>query len=155
MHAWELARSDREGSWPSCRRALRADVDDTQGGTTREGIHLAAMAGTVDLLQRGHTGLELREDILWLNPRLPAEIERLRFSVHYRGHPIELDVDHLRVRVSLAAGRAAPVQLDVRGTRCWAHAEQTVELPLDAAATAASRLDAVPTTTVGPSRPAA
>ena len=29
---------------------------DTQGGTTKEGIHLGAMAGTIDILQRCYTG---------------------------------------------------------------------------------------------------
>ena len=43
-------------------------MTDTQGGTTAEGIHLGAMAGTVDLIQRVHTGLETRGDTLILNP---------------------------------------------------------------------------------------
>jgi hypothetical protein len=30
----------------------------SQGGTTAEGIHLGAIAGTVDLLQRCYSGLE-------------------------------------------------------------------------------------------------
>lgn len=46
VHAWVLARADRGRSWPWFGEALRADLDDTQGGTTQEGIHLAVMAGT-------------------------------------------------------------------------------------------------------------
>lgn len=69
-------------------------MDDPQGGTTREGIHLAAMAGTVDLVQRGYSGLEIRDDALWLNPRLPDQIRRLSFPVTYRGHLVILDIDH-------------------------------------------------------------
>ena len=133
VHAWVLARSDRDDSWPAFQQALRADVDDTQGGTTREGIHLAAMAGTVDLLQRGYTGLELRDGVMRLNPRLPEQIQRLRFSVHYRGHPVEIDVDHRRVRIRLAAGSAAPVRIDVRGQCCWASSGQSIEVHLDEA----------------------
>jgi Glycosyl hydrolase family 65 central catalytic domain len=62
VHAWVLARSDRSRSWQFVLEALESDVSDTQGGTTSEGIHLGAMAGTLDLLQRCYTGLEVRED---------------------------------------------------------------------------------------------
>ena len=53
--------------------ALDSDLADIQRGTTREGIHLGAMAGTVDLLLRCYTGLETREGKLWLHPTLPTE----------------------------------------------------------------------------------
>ena len=35
--------------------ALYSDVADMQGGTTAEGIHLGAMAGTIDVVQRCFT----------------------------------------------------------------------------------------------------
>jgi len=47
-------------------------VADIQGGTTPEGIHLGAMAGTVDQIQRCYTGIVTRSDMLLLNPCLPA-----------------------------------------------------------------------------------
>ncbi|MET0834346.1 MAG: glycoside hydrolase family 65 protein, partial [Actinomycetota bacterium] len=71
VNAWVLARSDRPRSWRYFTEALASDLHDVQGGTTAEGIHLGAMAGTVDLAQRCYTGLETREDVLWLNPCLP------------------------------------------------------------------------------------
>ena len=44
------------------------------------------MAGTLDLVQRGLTGLETREDALWLDPvPLPA-LSEYGFSLRYRGH---------------------------------------------------------------------
>ncbi len=62
MHAWVLARSQRAQALDYLLRALSADVTDIQGGTTPEGIHLAAMAGSVDLLQRCFAGVETRGD---------------------------------------------------------------------------------------------
>jgi alpha,alpha-trehalase len=75
--------------------ALVTDVADIQGGTTPNGIHLGAMAGTVDVLQRCYTGIELRGDVLWLAPPLPRPLRCLRFFVRYRGHSlgIELETD--------------------------------------------------------------
>ena len=55
---WPAATGARRGT-TSCE-ALESDIADVQGGTTGEGIHLGAMAGTVDLLERGFTGLETR-----------------------------------------------------------------------------------------------
>jgi trehalose/maltose hydrolase-like predicted phosphorylase len=101
-HAWVLARSDRPRSWELFRSALTSDVEDIQGGTTREGIHLGAMAGTVDLLQRCYAGLELREDVLWLNPRLPEGVRRLELLVRYRTHTLELAITREALEVSAA-----------------------------------------------------
>ena len=84
MHSWVLARSDRERSWKFFEDALHSDLDDTQGGTTAEGIHLGAMAGTVDLLQRCYLGVEIRDDGIWFHPQLPTEVESLTLDIRYR-----------------------------------------------------------------------
>ncbi|GGT00965.1 glycoside hydrolase family 65 protein [Streptomyces chromofuscus] len=86
VHGLVLARARRAEAWSYVHEALEADIADIQGGTTGEGIHLGAMAGTLDLVQRGLTGLETREDALWLDPvPLPA-LSEYGFSLRYRGH---------------------------------------------------------------------
>lgn len=52
VHSWVFARSDRRRSLCYFAEALQSDVSDIQQGTTAEGVHLGAMAGTVDLVQR-------------------------------------------------------------------------------------------------------
>ncbi|MBD3316998.1 MAG: glycoside hydrolase family 65 protein [Chitinivibrionales bacterium] len=99
VHSWVLARSDRGRSWREFRRALIADFRDVQGGTTPEGIHLGAMAGTVDLVQRGYTGLEIRNDTLWFNPRLPEDIGGLRLRLRFRSHHLSLELDQNSITV--------------------------------------------------------
>jgi alpha,alpha-trehalase len=101
VSSWVLARTDRARSWTLFTAALQSDFADVQGGTTREGIHLGAMAGTVDLIQRCYLGIETRQDSLWLNPRLPHELVRLRLKVRYRHASLSLDATHdlLKVRV--------------------------------------------------------
>lgn len=100
VYSWVLARSDRRRSWRLFTLALDSDIGDVQGGTTPEGIHLGAMGGTVDLVQRGYTGLESREGVLRFSPRLPRQIQALRLRLRYRGHPllVELSPSHLHVR---------------------------------------------------------
>ena len=100
VHSWVLARADRSRAWGYFLEALDSDICDTQGGTTGEGIHLGAMAGTIDLLQRGFTGLETRKDALWLDPYLPDGLASMRFRLRYRHHPeVEVTIDHERLTV--------------------------------------------------------
>ncbi|RIJ41893.1 glycoside hydrolase family 65 protein [Pontibacter oryzae] len=115
VHSWVLARSDRKRAWHNFEVALVSDVEDVQGGTTPEGIHLGAMAGTVDLVQRGFTGLEIRDDVLWLNPALPDEINCLNFQIRYRSHWISLHLTHQKIRITFDRGWSKEVQIGVLG----------------------------------------
>lgn len=115
VNSWVLARSDREGSWKLFREALENDIADEPGGTAGEGIHLGSMAGTVDLLQRGYGGVELREDALCLNPCLPSSLKRLRFPVIYRGHRVDLDINCHSVTVTTGKSSAKPIDVNFRG----------------------------------------
>jgi len=93
VHSWVLARHDRTRSWELFTEALESDISDIQGGTTAEGIHLGAMAGTVDLIQRGQTALEVRDGVLRLNPCLPQQLKGLRLRLLFRGARLELDIN--------------------------------------------------------------
>jgi trehalose/maltose hydrolase-like predicted phosphorylase len=113
-HAWVLARANRAASWHTFVEALKSDVGDIQGGTTREGIHVGAMAGTVDVLQRCYTGLVLREDVLWLDPKLPAQLERLAMLVRYRTHTLELLITRTHIEVHALRTDVPSIQIAVR-----------------------------------------
>lgn len=112
--SWVLARSDRARSWSLFAEALESDVADIQGGTTTEGIHLGAMAGTVNLVARGQTALEFREDALWINPCLPTELQGLRMKLLYRGYWLYLDISCDRLILSAPNGWGGPSRIGVR-----------------------------------------
>jgi alpha,alpha-trehalase len=114
-HAWVLARADRPRSWQLLYQALDSDFADLQGGTTPEGIHLGAMASTVDLIQRCYTGIEPRANVLTFNPRLPDELTRLRTTVRYRGQTLDLEVTHDKLCVSSRPFTAHPITIAYRG----------------------------------------
>jgi alpha,alpha-trehalase len=111
VHSWVLARSDRTRSWHLCTEALESDVSDIQGGTTPEGIHLGAMTGTVDLVQRCYTGIEMRDEVLWLNPRLPEDLRSLTLHMRYRSHELTLDVTHDTLRIAFRQGWAKTAKI--------------------------------------------
>ncbi|WP_147103783.1 beta-phosphoglucomutase family hydrolase [Nesterenkonia populi] len=115
VHGWVAARFDRAGSWNLFKEALEADIADTQGGTVREGIHMGAMAGTVDMVIRCYGGVETRSDALWLHPLLPDEVPEVCFRIRYRNQPILVRIDHEQVTLNLSEGSAEPIDVNVEG----------------------------------------
>lgn len=115
VHAWVLARSDRARSIGYYAEALQSDVSDIQQGTTAEGVHLGAMAGTVDLVQRVATGIEVTGDVLRLNPQLPPELERLDMRIRYRGHSLDLRLTRDVLTVRGREHGIASIKLGFRG----------------------------------------
>ena len=93
VHSWVIARSDRKNAWSLFKEALQNDISDIQDGTTSEGIHLGAMAGTVDIVQRCFIGLEIKDDVLWFNPQIPDELSGIKLSLCYRGHWLSVKLD--------------------------------------------------------------
>jgi trehalose/maltose hydrolase-like predicted phosphorylase len=115
VHTWVLARSNRDRALEFFQQVLKSDVADIQGGTTSEGIHLAAMAGSVDLVQRCFTGLETRGDRLVLSPHWPEALGALGFPIHYRGHHVHVRVSGKGAEVSVDPRDLPPVMIECRG----------------------------------------
>jgi len=130
VHSWVLARQDRERSWKLFNEALFSDLTDIQGGTTPEGIHLGAMAGTVDQVQRCFTGIVTRNDVLWLNPALPAELSKLRLQLRYRGYFLRIDVCCDHVTVTSLRNKEYPIRLGCGEKVVEVNGRQTVEFAL-------------------------
>ena len=106
--------------------ALESDVGDVQGGTTKEGIHLGVMAGTLDLIQRAYTGAQIRDGVLYFTPTLTDRLDGLSFPMQMRGTPIRVSVSGGELTVVITGGFSRPVKVgigdDVRelgaGERC-------------------------------------
>ncbi|WP_236239390.1 glycoside hydrolase family 65 protein [Streptomyces sp. CC228A] len=86
VHGWVLARVRRSEAWAFCQETLESDIADLHGGTTGEGVHLGAMAGTLDLVQRGLTGLDTRDGVLRLDPVPLPELSEYDFALRFHGH---------------------------------------------------------------------
>jgi trehalose/maltose hydrolase-like predicted phosphorylase len=131
VHAWLLARSDRARSWELFEYALSSDVADIQGGTTPEGIHLGAMTGTLDLVQRGYTGLVVERGLLSFDPALPTEVRQLDLLVYYRGHHLRVSLNHHYIRVSAPASDLGQVSISCEGERRILQAGETLTFELE------------------------
>lgn len=115
VHAWVLARGDRERAMRYFQQVLMSDVADIQGGTTAEGIHIAAMAGSIDLLQRCFTGLETRADRLILSPMWPESLGALRLPIYYRGYRLHLTILGRNAEVSVDPTDHPAIEIECRG----------------------------------------
>jgi alpha,alpha-trehalase len=133
VHSWVLARSDRVRSWQLFREALESDIKDTQGGTTPEGIHLGAMAGTVDLIQRCSTGMVTRGDVLWFNPCLPEEISKLHIQIRYRRHSLDVEITHNTLRIRALKSPEPPIRIGLKDRVYDLEAGSVKELTFSAA----------------------
>jgi trehalose/maltose hydrolase-like predicted phosphorylase len=111
-HAGALARLDPESSWQRFLVALESDVADVQGGTTKEGIHLGVMAGTLNLVQRTYAGAYLLDGVLHFAPMLPEELKRVSFAMQFQGTPIYVSVTHDELALSVGPeGLSRPIRV--------------------------------------------
>jgi len=114
-HAGVLAAIDPDSSWQRFLVALRSDADDIQGGTTKEGIHMGVMSGTLDLVQRCYAGTFVRDGVLHFDPRLPAQVDRLTFPMQFRGTPIQVTLTNDRLTLAVHPdGVSRPVKAGSR-----------------------------------------
>ena len=128
VHAWVLARAHRDQALDYFLRALESDIHDIQGGTTAEGIHLGAMSGSVDIVQRCFAGVETHSDVLWVNPHWPASLGPLVLDLTYRGQELTLNVTGSAVTVRAAAGPGRAIRCGSRSTVVTLQPGATVRL---------------------------
>jgi trehalose/maltose hydrolase-like predicted phosphorylase len=113
VHAWVAARRDLGQSFAALCEALRSDVDDTQGGTSAEGVHIGAMAGTVDLIERCYPGLTIRDDAVWFDPAVPPELGWYSFNIRFRGNWLDVRVSATGIELeSHGHNRPVPIGFD-------------------------------------------
>ncbi len=87
-----------------CEAALM-DLDDLEHNT-RDGLHIAALAGTWIALVAGMGGMRDHHAGLCFSPRLPSQLSRLTFRIVYRGRVLRVDVTHDTTTYDLLRGEA-------------------------------------------------
>jgi alpha,alpha-trehalase len=109
--------------------ALRSDVDDIQGGTTAEGIHLGAMAGTVAMMLHRYAGVKLGPDGVSFAPVMPHKLHHLHFRVCWRSRWLDVDLTRKRLRVTADRDHAATINIAVNGS--WQELRSGSTLAID------------------------
>jgi alpha,alpha-trehalose phosphorylase len=94
--------------------AALIDLDDLQHNS-RDGVHIASLAGTWVALVAGFGGMRHIDGIVSFAPRLPEGITRLAFTVMIGGHLLRVEVTHRSARYLLADGD--PLDIEHHGQR--------------------------------------
>ncbi|MFI8460920.1 glycoside hydrolase family 65 protein [Kitasatospora sp. NPDC085464] len=83
--------------------AALMDLHDL-GGNTRDGLHMASLAGACIALVAGFGGLRDHSGMLSFRPRLPSGLMRLSFSLLVRGHLLDVRISHEETTYTLRRG---------------------------------------------------
>ncbi|MGH3155084.1 MAG: glycoside hydrolase family 65 protein, partial [Streptosporangiaceae bacterium] len=83
--------------------AALMDLHDVQHNT-RDGLHMASLAGAWMALVAGFGGMRTENGQLAFSPRLPAGITKLVFRFRYRGRRLCISIGSRRVRYELLDG---------------------------------------------------
>jgi alpha,alpha-trehalose phosphorylase len=111
--------------------AALIDLRDLHNNT-RDGLHMASLAGAWTALVGGFGGLRDDEGVLSLDPHLPDGISRLRFRLRWRGFRLTVDVNHADVTYTLRDGPGTGLVIR--------HAGKELELKTDSPSTLAVRV---------------
>jgi alpha,alpha-trehalose phosphorylase len=88
--------------------AALMDLDDLEHNT-RDGLHIAALAGAWIAAVAGFGGMRDHDGSLSFAPHLPEGLSRLTFRLCFRGRRLRVDVGHRQVRYSLVSGEPLEV----------------------------------------------
>ena len=107
--------------------AALMDLEDLEHNT-RDGIHIASVAGTWIAAVAGFGGMRDHGGELSFMPRLPAAITRLKFRLMYRWRFLHVEVDADHARYSLVDGKSLVIRH--HGETVTVEPDQTVELAI-------------------------
>jgi len=107
--------------------AALIDLRDLEHNT-RDGVHIASLAGTWLALVGGFAGLRQRGSVLSFAPRLPQGLARLAFGVLVGGHRLRVEVTQQTATYHLADG--APLQLVHHGEELTVEPGKPQERPI-------------------------
>ncbi|MEU8244079.1 glycosyl hydrolase family 65 protein [Actinoplanes missouriensis] len=109
--------------------AAMVDLRDLHGNT-RDGLHIASLAGAWSAIVEGFGGLRSHSSVPDLAPRLPSGITRLRFNLRHSGVRLLVEADHTTARVSLRDGEGATLPILLYGEEVEVTAEKPVTRPV-------------------------
>ncbi len=90
-------------------RCARTDLDDHKGNT-KDGVHIANMAGTSACVLQGFGGLRQWDGALRLHPLLPAQWMLYRFAVCFMGCLLRVEITREQVTLTLEEGQTLTFQ---------------------------------------------
>jgi alpha,alpha-trehalose phosphorylase len=107
--------------------AALMDLEDLEHNT-RDGLHIASLAGTWMALVAGFGGTRRSGDILEFSPRLPEKFSRLAFTLQFRGRRLRVEVTQQSATYTLLSGPALTIRH--HGERVTVHPDAATARPV-------------------------
>jgi trehalose/maltose hydrolase-like predicted phosphorylase len=109
--------------------AALIDLRDLQHNT-RDGLHMASLAGAWIVLVAGFGGLRDDENVLSVDPQLPDGITRLAFRLRWQGFRVTVDVTHDNVTYTLRDGPSGRLRIHHSGEDLELSTKGPVSVPI-------------------------
>jgi alpha,alpha-trehalose phosphorylase len=107
--------------------AALMDLDNLEHNT-RDGLHIASLAGAWIVAVAGFGGMRDHDGALSFTPRLPKRLTRLAFGMCFRGRRLRIELMHARARYSLLEG--PPLQVTHHGQTITISGRRPVSRPI-------------------------
>ena len=107
----------------------KTDLDDLQRNT-KDGLHMANMAGTWATVIHGFGGLRIVDGQIYLNPILPRQWEGYSFNIRFQNKRIEVKVDKGSVSYKLTEGNEIQIYHNQKELTLQRNVEVVYELSL-------------------------
>src|SRR5207237_2492528 len=105
------------------------DLHDLEHNT-RDGVHIASLAGAWLAAVAGFGGMRDHDGKLTFAPRLPQRLERLTFRLLFRGRRLKVDATKAEATYVLLEGE--PLQIGHHGTTITVSTEGAAAQPIPA-----------------------
>jgi alpha,alpha-trehalose phosphorylase len=109
--------------------AALIDLRDLHSNT-RDGLHMASLAGAWTALVGGFGGLRDDEGILSLDPQLPDSFARLRFRLMWQGYRLTVSATHAAVTYTLRDGPGGELKIRHAGEDLMLSTSEPTTVPL-------------------------
>jgi len=97
--------------------ALQSDFTDIQGGTTAEGIHAGVMGGTVLMAITSFAGINLKKEMLEINPSLPKNWNSLKFNFKYKKNHYFVEIYLKQIQIEIKSEISESVEIVFRNKK--------------------------------------
>jgi alpha,alpha-trehalose phosphorylase len=148
--AYYEERTVRDSSLSACTQAVMAaevghldlafdylgeaalmDLHDLEHNT-RDGLHMASLAGSWLAIVAGFGGLRDHSGELQFAPRLPSRLKRLRFALNWRGEILGVEIDAQQATYTMIHDGTGPLEITHHGERIQVSADQPVTMKIPA-----------------------
>ncbi len=116
VHAY-LANSlgDKTLAWKFYMEALGSDINDIQGGTTGEGIHVGVMGGTILEVLTAFAGIRFNKEVLDVYPNIPEMWKKVAFNFYFKENYYTFELSSGKLKVFVESVDNKKVKINVKG----------------------------------------